>query len=148
MTETHTRMRPKMEGFSAAAPLNRRPAPPNLPEAIAQAKSMNTPDYTAELSSINSKILAPGETLPVVQLRDGASVQTGTVATMLLNVSRYNAGERGQIEQELEIAVPTLVAIGLFDLFTPEEWIAGGNPGRAFVGKLAKKYLSEHPSAA
>ena len=109
---------------------------------------MNTPNHTAELSSINSKILAPGETLPVVQLRDGSKVQTGTVATMLLNVSRYNEGERGQIEQELEVAVPTLVAVGLFDLFSPEEWIAGGNPGRALVGKLAKKYLSGRPSAA
>lgn len=106
---------------------------------------MKTPDHTAELSAINSKILAAGETLPVVQLRDGTTVQTGTVATMLRNVTRYNEGERGQIEQELEIAVPTLVAVGLFDLFSPEEWITGGNAGRALVGKLAKNYL-ERPS--
>jgi hypothetical protein len=103
---------------------------------------VNTPEHTAELSSINAKILAPGETLPVVQLQDGSKVQTGTVATMLRNVALYNQGERGQIVQELEAAVPTLFAVGLFELFPPEEWIAGGNAGRALVGKLAIDYQS------
>ncbi len=104
---------------------------------------MNTPEYTEQLEAINSKVLAPGEVLPLVQLRDGQKVQTGTVATMLHNVARYNAGERGALEGELAAAVPTLFAVGLFDLFPAEEWIAGGNPGRRLVGELALAYVSE-----
>lgn len=97
---------------------------------------MQTPN---DLASINQKILADGETLPLVQLKDGSKVQTGTVATMLRNIELYNAGARGAIEQELAAAVPTVIKVGLFDLFPPEEWIAGDNPGRSFVGQLAKE---------
>jgi hypothetical protein len=77
-----------------------------------------------------------------VKLKDGTSVQTGTVATMLHNVARYNEGERGEVERELELAVPTLIKVGLFDLFTPDEWIVGMNPGRRFVGLAAREVLS------
>ena len=56
-------------------------------------------------------------------LKDGSQVQTGTVATMLHNIELYNAGQRGQIEEELKIAIPTLVKVGLFDLFEVDEWI-------------------------
>lgn len=28
---------------------------------------------------------------------------------------------------------------GLFGLFTPDEWINGGGPGRKFVGEAAKR---------
>lgn len=103
---------------------------------------MSKPEHTEQLAAINSKILAEGQTLPTVQLKDGSRVQTGTVATMLKNVSLYNAGQRGQIERELELSVPTLAKVGLFDLFNPEEWIAGENPGRTFVGIAAKRYLA------
>ena len=48
-----------------------------------------------DLAAINQKILADGESLPLVQLKDGSKVQTGTVATMLRNIELYNAGERG-----------------------------------------------------
>lgn len=95
----------------------------------------NEPD----LAAINSKILADGESLPMVQLKDGSKVQTGTVATMLRNIALYNAGERGAIEEELAAAVPTVIKVGLFDLFPAEEWIAGDNPGRRYVGQLALK---------
>ena len=60
-------------------------------------------------------------------LKDGSQVQTGTVATMLHNIELYNAGQRGQIEEELKIAIPTLVKVGLFDLFEVDEWIKGTN---------------------
>ena len=95
------------------------------------------------LAAVNAKILAAGESLPAVKLKDGSVVQTGTVATVLHNIARYNAGERGSIETELEIAVPTLIKVGLFDLFAIDEWIEGNNPGRTLVGKLAKNYLFE-----
>lgn len=103
-------------------------------------------EHTDQLAAINQKILAEGQVLPSVQLKDGSRVQTGTVATMLHNIALYNAGERGQVERELELAVPTLVKVGLFELFTPDEWIQGDNPGRRFVGERAKAYLAKQAS--
>lgn len=91
----------------------------------------------ADLAAINHKIVAAGEVLPAVTLKDGSRVQTGTVATLLHNITLYNAGERGRVETELAAAIPTLFKVGLFDLFPPAEWIAGDNPGRHHVGKLA-----------
>lgn len=102
---------------------------------------MNTNDTSNELSEINKKIIADGEQLPSVRLKDGAYVQTGTVATMLHNIKLYNAGERGTIEKELETSIPTLIKVGLFELFCIEEWIAGDNPGRKLVGLKAKELL-------
>lgn len=97
------------------------------------------------LARVNQKILAAGETLPRVTLHDGSQLQTGTVAAMLHNVALYNAASadaRGEIERELELAIPTLAQIGLFALFTPEEWCSGSNPGRQFVGRKAQEYLA------
>nr|WP_315244278.1 hypothetical protein [uncultured Albidiferax sp.] len=97
------------------------------------------------LARVNQKILAAGETLPRVTLQDGSQLQTGTVAAMLHNVALYNAAdasERGEIERELELAIPTLAKIGLFALFSPEEWCNGSNPGRQFVGLKAQAYLA------
>ncbi|KAJ3274693.1 hypothetical protein HDV01_002215 [Terramyces sp. JEL0728] len=98
-------------------------------------------DLTADLKTINSKILAADSaSLPAVTLADGTKVQTGTVATMLVNISKYNAGDLG-VTGELVASIPTLNKVGLFDLFSVDEWIAGGNPGRTLVGQEAKKYL-------
>jgi len=94
-----------------------------------------------QLSVINQKVVGEGEVLPQVVLKDGSQVQTGTVATMLHNIELYNAGQRGQIEEELKIAIPTLVKVGLFNLFQVDEWIKGANAGRTFVGIHAKSYL-------
>jgi len=102
----------------------------------------NASDLNA-LAHINQQILAPGETLPQVTLKDGSRVQTGTVATLLHNVSRYNDGVRGEIERELALAVPTLHRVGLFDLFPPQEWMHGDNPGRRLVGELAQAYFGK-----
>lgn len=107
----------------------------------------NTPENTEQLSAINKKIIADGESLPIVELRDGSKVQTGTVATMLHNVTLYNEGARGTIEQELELSVSTLIKVGLFDLFSPAEWISGENPGRRFVGEKAKAYFDRQPQS-
>lgn len=95
-----------------------------------------------QLAAVNKKIVSEGQVLPSVQLKDGSKVQTGTVAAMLHNINLYNLGERGQVEKELELAVPTLIKVGLFDLFSPDDWIHGSNPGRRFVGEIAKDYLS------
>ncbi len=98
-------------------------------------------ENTEILGQINQKIIADGESLPSVQLKDGSRVQTGTVATMLHNVGLYNAGERGQVEEELRLSIPTLFKVGLFDLFSPQEWVDGENPGRRFLGEEALRYL-------
>jgi len=95
------------------------------------------------LADINKKILADGESLPEVALRDGSKVQTGTVATMLYNVDRYNEGARGNIEKELELSIPTLFKVGLFNLFPVEEWTAGDNAGRRFIGTKALEYIAQ-----
>ena len=98
---------------------------------------------SATLSSVNHKIVAQGETLPVVQLKDGSRVQTGTMAAVMNSINLYNQGERGQVEKDLEVAIPTLWKVGLFNLFTPDEFMAGDNAGKAFVGKLAKQYIEK-----
>lgn len=102
-----------------------------------------SPENTEQLGSINKKVVADGEDLPVVRLKDGSQVQTGTVATMLHNVFLYNSGERGEVEEQLKASIPTLVKVGLFELFSAEEWINGSNPGRSFVGLHAKEFFAK-----
>lgn len=110
----------------------------------------DAPPVGHALADINRKILADGESLPLVRLKDGSQVQTGTVATLLHNIALYNSGARGDVERELEAAVPTVAKVGLFELFTPEQWIAGSNPGRSRVGEMARAWLASNaakPSA-
>lgn len=105
--------------------------------------TQQTTENTDQLGTVNRKILAEGESLPVVTLKDGTGVQTGTVATMLVNIGLYDNGARGEVERELALAVPTLFKVGLFDLFSPDEWLDGDSPGRRFVGQKAKEYVKE-----
>ncbi|MCJ0829913.1 hypothetical protein MN869_15825 [Acinetobacter sp. NIPH1876] len=102
---------------------------------------MSTITGTQQLSEINQKVVQEGEVLPQVTLKDGSRVQTGTVATMLHNINLYNAGVRGAVEEELILAVPTLFKVGMFDLFSVDEWINGNNAGRKFVGEKAQEFL-------
>ena len=104
---------------------------------------MTTIIGTQELAEINQKVVQDGEVLPQVKLKDGSGVQTGTVATMLHNINLYNAGVRGGVEEELILAVPTLFKVGMFDLFSADEWINGTNAGRRFVGEQAKQFLAD-----
>ncbi|NRF62304.1 MULTISPECIES: hypothetical protein [Vibrio] len=96
-----------------------------------------------QLSAVNHKIVAEGQVLPIVTLKDGTMIPTGTVGAMLHNIIRYNEGERGEVVQDLKLAIPALASFGLFELFTPEEWILGDNPGRCFVGHLAQAYIEQ-----
>lgn len=105
------------------------------------------------LQQVNQKIVQAGEILPEVILKNGSKVQTGTVATMLYNIELYNQTDlshdaRKAIEQELLQAVPTLIKVGLFNLFAPEEWINGDNAGRKLVGLGAKSFLNSHTDAS
>lgn len=74
--------------------------------------------------------------------------EIGTVGAMLINIRKYdelvaqggNEKEQYELEEKLLAAVPLLKAVGLFDLFRPEEWIHGGSSeGRKFVGQAAMK---------
>ncbi|MHA3981085.1 DUF7709 family protein [Acinetobacter venetianus] len=102
---------------------------------------MTTITGSTELSEINQKVVQDGEILPQVKLKDGSRVQTGTVATMLHNINLYNTGVRGEVEDELILAIPTLIKVGMFELFSIDEWIQGDNLGRKFVGEKAKAFL-------
>lgn len=94
-----------------------------------------------DLQSINNKTLGTNaNAFPIVTLPNGQKVPTGTVGALLVNIKTYDASEesqRKQIEPALRAAIPILQQVGMFDLFRPEEWIQGGSPGRAFVGKAA-----------
>lgn len=112
-------------------------------------------ERTNDVASTYCRILnvAEGASLPAVRLKDGSSVQTGTVAAMLKNIERFNNGENQEGDEaryELERCVPVLLKVGLFDLFAPDEWISANgqreNPGRRFVGELAQKLLTEQSS--
>ena len=101
------------------------------------------PLNTRSLASVSQKAVAPGEVLPAVRLQDGTLVQTGTVAAMLKNVQASNAGARGEVERDLLLAVPTLIKLGLFELFPVEDWLTGVNPGRRFLGLAAMAQQNE-----
>lgn len=103
--------------------------------------------HTDALAGINQRIVSAGEILPAVRLAAGSRVQMGTVAAMLRNVQRFNDGERGQVEVELRMAIPTMTNVGLSEFFSPDEWIGNtGNAARRFVGECAKAYLSSPDS--
>jgi hypothetical protein len=94
-----------------------------------------------DLQSINNKTLGTNaNAFPIVTLPNGQKVPTGTVGALLVNIKAYDVSEqsqRAQIEPALRAAIPVLQQVGMFDLFSPEEWVKGGSPGRAFVGKVA-----------
>ncbi|KAI1342447.1 hypothetical protein F5Y15DRAFT_304717 [Xylariaceae sp. FL0016] len=98
-------------------------------------------DKGAALQSLNSATL--GAQFPEVTLPDGSKVQTGTVGALLVNIRSYNAayaaGETTKLavlEDSFRASLPLLEKVGMFGLFTPEEWMAGTNEGRKAVGRL------------
>ena len=97
----------------------------------------------ADLQAINNKTLGTNaQSFPVVTLPNGDKVPTGTVGALLVNIKAYNAGDdeqRKALEPAIRASIPVLTKVGMFDIFTPEDWINGGSPGRALVGKLARE---------
>jgi hypothetical protein len=96
------------------------------------------------LQRINNKTLGTDENVfPVITLPSGHRVPTGTVGALLVNIKTYdtsNDEQRKDIEPALRATIPVLQQVGMFDLFKPQEWIQGGSPGRALVGKLAMEH--------
>ncbi|CAF1660404.1 unnamed protein product [Adineta ricciae] len=112
----------------------------NRKDQISSSENTARSNLAAKYAEILN--LKEGTALPSLELKDGTRVQTGTVGSMLKNISLYNEGQRGEVEQLLEQCVPTLIQIGLFNLFPPEEWINTSNSGRRFVGKKAQELLA------
>lgn len=48
-----------------------------------------------------------------------------------------------QLESVMKAAVPLLSKVGMFELFSAEEWIQGDNEGRKFVGRAYLDYQKE-----
>ena len=84
------------------------------------------------------------ENIPSVKIKPISRVQTGTMTALLHNIELYNKGQRGKVEMELESAIPQLFKVGLFKLFSPQEWMNGTDAGRALVGRLALEYLESN----
>ncbi|KAI0547657.1 hypothetical protein F4679DRAFT_586328 [Xylaria curta] len=104
-----------------------------------------TSGHTNALSDVNSSTL--GAKFPEITLPDGSKVQTGTVGALLVNIRSYNAAHAAgdtakteALEASFKAALPLLHKVGLFDLFTPEEWIQGDNEGRKAVGRLYQEF--------
>ena len=104
---------------------------------------------TAALSQINNRVLADGQSFIPVTLKDGSTIQTGTVGALLHNISEYNAtadvDKRRQLAADIETAVPLLMKINLVGtLYSADEWSAeGGSDGRRLVGAIAKKRIEQ-----
>ncbi|KAI2607054.1 uncharacterized protein GGS25DRAFT_317082 [Hypoxylon fragiforme] len=98
-----------------------------------------------KLAALNSATL--GVEMPQITLPDGSKVQTGTVGALLVNIRAYNEAhstggleKKTQLEALMRATLPLLDRVGLFDLFRPEEWIAGDNEGRKAVGRLYQEF--------
>jgi hypothetical protein len=100
---------------------------------------------TESLQETNNKTLGTSAgTFPIITLPDGRKVPTGTVGALLVNIKAYDEGNeerRAELEPAIQAAIPTLVKVGMFDIFTPKEWTSESSPGRSLVGKLASDYL-------
>lgn len=112
---------------------------------------MDSSSAAADLAAANNATLGPESTaaFPVIKMKDGSSVPTGTIGALLVNIKAYDqayaandTNKMKDLEQKMVAAVPLLKKIGFFDLFSAEEWEAGANKGkhgRAFVGKTARE---------
>ena len=93
-------------------------------------------------TNIQSLGLAAGS-LPVITMPTGEKIPTGTMGALLFNIKAYDGGDetkRAELEPKIQQAIPALYEVGLFDLFSPEEWASAHSPGRSLVGKLARDY--------
>jgi len=95
----------------------------------------------SKLQEIASRNAQAGTTVPTFVTKEGHKVQAGIIAATMTNIDAYNQGERGLVEEDLRGAIPFLAKVGLFKLFTPDEWKSNTNAGRNFVGILAQKYF-------
>ena len=143
------------ESSACSSPLPQRGTDTACPSftlrLMSTAASLRTGDElnATALSAINNRVLAAGHSFAPVTLKDGSTVQTGTVGALLYNIGEYNAAtdeaRRRQLAADMEAAVPVLLKIGLVgSLFSDDEWCAeGGSEGRRLVGAMAKKRMEQ-----
>ena len=97
----------------------------------------------SSLQEMNQKIVPPGQTFQPVTLPNDTKIRTGTVATLLHNIRVYDQSsdeaEETKLEREMKAAILLLKRLGMFDLFTLEEWQHGNSAGKRFVGEQAGK---------
>lgn len=109
------------------------------------------------VGAVNAQTL--GVSMPTVTLSNGQVLQTGTVGALLVNIAEYDritaenqgqaaqtpevAAKQRELEKRMLAALPMLHKVGLFNLFTPDEWSnttpSKDSPGRRFVGLEARK---------
>ena len=99
------------------------------------------------LHATNQKL----DAFPIVTLPSGQKIPTGTIGTLLYNIRLYDdlksksepsedeQAELSKLETKMRATIPILEKVGMFGLFSPEEWSAEGekSEGRKFVGKCA-----------
>lgn len=90
------------------------------------AASMQDPAKT--LQQVNDQLLGSGQSFPEVTLSDGSKVQTGTFGACLANIRRYNRGERGEVEDAIRLALPTLVSVVF--------WKSASMPSRKSIARV------------
>lgn len=97
------------------------------------------------LQETNNKTLGTtAGAFPIVTLPDGRKVPTGTVGALLVNIKAFDESDderRVEIATAIKSAIPTLHKVGMFDLFTPDEWASESSPGRSLVGQFAKEFI-------
>ncbi len=99
------------------------------------------------LQAINNKTLGTSDgAFPVVTLPSGEKVPTGTVGALLVNIRAYDAAAaagdtaaQDTLAAAIRAAVPVLHKVGMFDLFSPNEWASQTSRGRSLVGEIAKE---------
>lgn len=131
---------------------------PSLPQPVTRRTysnlnhpSRHTPGTTTltrsneSLQETNNKTLGTtAGAFPIVTLPDGRNLPTGTVGALLVNIKSYDEAteeQRAELEPAIQSAIPTLVKIGMFNLFTPQKWASQRSPARSLVGKLAREFL-------
>jgi hypothetical protein len=74
----------------------------------------------------------------------GRKIPTGAAGACLVNIKAYDrahaAGDEDQLcelQSKIQAAVPVLKTAGMFDLFSPEDWMGGTSEGRRLVGEMA-----------
>ncbi|KAJ3474408.1 hypothetical protein NLG97_g9861 [Lecanicillium saksenae] len=99
------------------------------------------------LQAINNKTLGTAAgSFPVVTLPNGEKIPTGTVGALLVNIKAYDAATaagdlatQDALAAAIRAAVPVLQKVGMFELFSPDEWASDNSRGRSLVGEIAEE---------
>ncbi|KAF2634686.1 hypothetical protein P280DRAFT_474465 [Massarina eburnea CBS 473.64] len=84
--------------------------------------------------------------------KDSKKLQPDTINALIANIKAYDecmrkVGKDGRVDEKrkmvledlMSMSLPLLKKTGLFELFSPDDWIRGNSAGRKYVGEMAKK---------